>query len=186
MPADDILLEAEERMEKAAEALGHSLRTVRTGRATPALVDHIKVDYYGTPTPLRQIANIGAPEPQLIVIRPFDPTSLKAIEKAIQQSDLGINPQNDGKFIRLAIPPLSEERRKKLAHQVKEMGEEAKLAIRNIRRDANRTADEEKKDGAMAEDQMYHTKDEVQELTKQYEGKVDGLVKAKTEEVMTI
>jgi len=186
MPVDDILLDAEERMEKSVGVLGNSLRALRTGRASPALVEHIRVDYYGTPTPLRQIANIGTPEPQLIVIRPFDPGSLKAIEKAIQQSDIGINPQSDGKFIRLVIPPMSEERRRQLATQVKHMGEEAKVAIRNVRRDANKAIEQAQKDGLISEDEMYRAKEDVQELTKQYEGKVDELVKAKTEEVMTV
>jgi len=185
MPADDILLDAEERMEKAVDSLGHSLRTVRTGRASPALLDHIRVDYYGSPTPLRQLANIGAPEPQLIVIRPFDPGCIKDIERAVQQSDIGITPQNDGKFIRLVIPPLSEERRKQLASQVREMGEETKVAIRNIRRDANKTADQEKRDGVLAEDEAFRTRDEIQSLTRDYEGKVDEVVKAKSDEVMT-
>jgi len=185
MPADDILLDAEERMEKAVDSLGHSLRTVRTGRASPALLDHIRVDYYGSPTPLRQLANIGAPEPQLIVILPFDPGCIKDIERAVQQSDIGITPQNDGKFIRLVIPPLSEERRKQLASQVREMGEETKVAIRNIRRDANKTADQEKRDGVLAEDEAFRTRDEIQSLTRDYEGKVDEVVKAKSDEVMT-
>ncbi len=185
MPADDILLDAEERMEKAVDSLGHSLRTVRTGRASPALLDHVRVDYYGSPTPLKQIASIGAPEPQLIVIRPFDPGSIKDIERAVHQSDIGITPQNDGKFIRLAIPPLSEERRKQLAGQVREMGEDTKVAIRNIRRDANKTADGEKKSGVLTEDDAFRTKDEIQKLTREYEGKIDGAIKTKSDEVLT-
>ncbi len=186
MPKDDILLDAEERMESAVNMLGGSLRTIRSGRASRALVEHIKVDYYGAQTALLQLANIGVPEPQLIVIRPFDPGALSAIEKAILKSDIGINPQSDGKLIRLALPPLSEERRKQLGAQVKKMGEETKVSLRNVRRDANKLADQEEDDGAMSEDDAANTKDEIQELIKQYEEKVDNLVKSKTEEIMTI
>lgn len=186
MPKDDILLDAEERMESAVNVLAGSLRTIRSGRASRALVEHIKVDYYGAQTALLQLANIGVPEPQLIVIRPFDPGSLSAIEKAIHKSDIGINPQSDGKLIRLALPPLSEERRKQLGSQVKKMGEETKVSLRNIRRDANKLADQEEDDSAMSEDDAAKTKDEIQDLIKQYEEKVGNLVKAKTEEIMTI
>ncbi|MEW6357252.1 MAG: ribosome recycling factor [Planctomycetota bacterium] len=186
MPADEICLEAEEKMEEAVEFLHHQFRTVRTGRASTGLVEHIKVDYYGAPTPLNQIASIGTPEPQLIVIRPFDPNALKEIEKAIQQSELGINPTNDGKLIRLAIPPLSEDRRKHIAAQIKEMSEQTKIAIRNARRDANKKLDKEEKDSVISEDEAYRGKDEVQGLTDQYEEKVDALVEKKTAEIMEI
>jgi ribosome recycling factor len=186
MPMDDILLDAEERMEKAAQVLETGLRTVRSGRASRALVEHIKVDYYGAQTLLLQLANIGVPEPQLIVIRPFDPTCLGAIEKAILKSDIGINPQNDGKLIRLALPPLSEERRRQLAAQVKNMGEETKVALRNVRRDANKVVDQEEDDSVLSEDDARKTKHEIQELIKQYEEKVDTLIKAKTAEIMTV
>ena len=138
MPADDILLEAEEKMEKAVEVFREDMKGVRAGRATPGLVENLRVEYYGTPTPLRQIANIAAPEPRLLVVKPFDPGSVKDIEKAFLQSDLGLNPNSDGKLIRLAIPPLSEEQRKKLAAHVRERAEAAKVAIRNIRREANK------------------------------------------------
>ena len=185
MPAEDICLEAIERMEKSVETLQQRFRGVRTGRASAALVDSIRVDYYGSPTPLSQIANIATPDPQLIVIRPFDPSSLKAIEKAIQSSELGITPQSDGKFIRLAVPALSEERRRQLAGQVRDMGEEAKIAIRNIRRDANKDIDREEKEKLISEDEAYEAKDEVQKATKDSESEVDGIVKKKTEEIMS-
>ncbi len=184
MSADDIYLEAADRMEKAVHAFEHQLRTIRTGRASPSLVDHIRVDYYGAMTPLGQIANIATPEPQLIVIRPFDPTALKAIEKAILGSEVGITPNNDGKLIRLAIPPLSEERRRQLANQVKQLGEQAKVAIRNVRRDANRDIDKLEADSAVTEDQAHKSKDDIQELTKDSETKVDDLIKRKSEEIM--
>jgi ribosome recycling factor len=186
MPVDDVLLEAEEKMEKAAAYLADEFRGLRTGRASSGLVEHLKVEYYGSPTPLMQLANIGTPEPQLIVIKPYDPNSLKDIERAILASDLGITPQNDGKVIRLLIPSLSEERRRQLIHRAKELAEEAKVAIRNIRRDANKVLDLEKKDGAIPEDEMYRGKDEVQELTGSYEKKVDGHLTKKSDEIMQI
>lgn len=186
MPADDILLEAEEKMEKAVEVLEHSLRGLRGGRASRALVEHIRVNYYGAQTPLSQIANIGVPEPQLIVIRPFDPSAAAEIEKAILKSDLGIHPNNDGKMIRLVLPPLSEERRTRLAAQVRKMGEEAKVALRNVRRDANRQIEKEQDEGLLTEDQALRAREDVQDLIKKYEETVDEHVKAKTDEVMTI
>ena len=186
MPVDDILLEAEEKMDKAAAHLAEEFRGVRTGRASSGLVDHIKVDYYGSPTMLKQLANIGTPEPQMIVIKPYDPGSLKEIEKAIQASDLGIMPSNDGKVIRLAIPPLSEERRKQILHHAKDLCEQAKLSIRNIRRDANKALDTEKKDGLIPEDEMFRGKDEVQKLTSDCETKIDDHLARKTAEIMQV
>ncbi len=186
MPADSILKEGEHKMGKAVDVLHDELRAIRTGRATTALVDHVRVDYYGSPNPLNHIANVTAPEPQLIVIRPFDPSSLKEIEKALLQSDVGITPQNDGKFIRLTIPPLSEERRKQLSGQVKDMGEDAKVAIRNVRRDTNKAIDHEQKNASLPEDAAYKAKDKAQDLTTEYEKKVDDLISKKTEEIMTI
>ncbi|KPJ58004.1 MAG: ribosome recycling factor [Planctomycetes bacterium DG_58] len=186
MPVDDVLLDAEERMEKAVTHLADEYRGVRTGRASSGLVEHMKVEYYGSPTPLNQLANIGTPEPQLIVIKPYDPGCLKDIEKAILTSDLGITPQNDGKVIRLVIPPLSEERRKQLIHHAKELAEQAKISIRNVRRDANKVLDQEKKDRTIPEDEMYRGKDEVQELTNQYETKVQEHLTKKSGEIMQI
>ena len=184
MSADDVYLEAADKMEKAVSALEHQLRPIRTGRASAALVDHVRVDYYGAQTPLGQIANIATPDPQLIVIRPFDPTALKAIEKAILQSELGVTPNSDGKLIRLAIPPLSEERRRQLASQVKQMGEQAKVAIRNVRRDAKRDIEKLEEDGQISEDQSFKAVEDLQELTKESEGKTDEVVKRKSEEIM--
>jgi len=186
MPVDDVLLEAEEKMEKAAAHLAEEYRGVRTGRASSGLVEHIKVDYYGSPTPLKQLANIGTPEPQLIVIKPYDPGSLKDVEKALLTSDLGITPHNDGKVIRLQIPPLSEERRRHLTQLAKDMAEEAKLSIRNVRRDANKVLDQEKKDGTIPEDEMYRGREEVQKLTDEYEEKVNAHLKKKSDEIMQI
>ncbi len=186
MPVDDILLEAEEKMEKADAHLTEEFRGVRTGRATSGLVDHIRVEYYGSLTPIRQLANVGTPESQMIVIKPYDASVLKEIEKAILASDLGITPANDGKVIRLKIPPLSEERRKQILHHAKTLSEEAKLALRNIRRDANKQLDVEKKDGTIPEDEMFRGKDEIQKLTDQYETKVDDLLKKKSDEIMQV
>ncbi|MBX7074351.1 MAG: ribosome recycling factor [Pirellulales bacterium] len=184
MSSDTILLDVEERMEKGVAVLKQALAGIRTGRANPGLVDSIRVDAYGSPTPLKQLATIGAPEPNQIVIRPFDPSTLKDIEKAIQASDLGFNPMNDGRVVRISIPPLSTETRKKLVARIKELSEEAKVAIRNVRRDGNKLADQEQKDKILTEDDRDSVKEEVQELTKTYEGQVDALAKAKETEVM--
>ena len=184
MSAEEILLDAEERMEKAVDVLKHALDGIRTGRANPGLVDTLRVEVYGSPTPIKQLASVGAPEPTQIVIRPFDPGTLKDIEKAIQASDLGFNAQNDGRVIRLNVPPLSTEVRQKLVGRIKELAEEAKVAIRNVRRDGNKQADQEQKDKALTEDDRDSVKDEIQELTKQYETKVDTLAEAKKAEVM--
>jgi len=186
MPVDDIQLEAEERMEKAAQVFGTNLRGIRTGMASAGLVENIRVDYYGSPTPLRQLAQIAIPDPQLIVIKPYDPTSLAAIEKAIQTSDIGIHPQNDGKVLRLSVPGLSQERRQQLVARVKAMAEEARVAIRNIRRDANRDLDKEEKDSAISEDDRDRAKEDVQELTNQYEGKVEDLLHKKTKDILEV
>jgi len=186
MDLDDIQLDAEDRMDKAVRMLEERFRSIRTGRASAGLVDHVRVDYYGTPTPLKQLATIGCPEPQLILIKPFDPSSLKTIEKAILASELGITPQSDGKFIRLAIPPLSEERRRQLRASVKDMAEETRVAIRNIRRDANKQVDIEEKDHKISEDDAHATKDEIQDLTKQHEARVSEILERKTKEIMTI
>lgn len=186
MPVEEILLEAEERMEKAVAVFGGSLRGIRTGTASAGLVENIRVDYYGSPTPLRQMAQIAIPDPQLIVIKPFDPSSLTAIEKAIHTSDIGINPQNDGKVIRLAVPGLSQERRRQLVGRVKAMAEEARVAVRNIRRDANKQLDKEEKDAIFSEDDRDRAKEEVQKLTDQYEGKVDELLGKKTADILEV
>jgi ribosome recycling factor len=184
MSADDILLDTEERMEKAVDKLKHDLAGIRTGRANPGLVDSLRVEAYGSPTPLKQLASVGAPEPTQIVIRPFDPGTLKDIEKAILSSGLGLTPMNDGKLIRLNVPPLSTETRRKLVGRIKELAEEAKVAIRNVRRDGNKHADQAEKDKSLSEDDCESVKEQVQDLTKKFENRATELAKAKEEEVM--
>jgi ribosome recycling factor len=184
MDQDEILLDAEERMEKAVAMLQGQMQGLRTGRATAGLVDSIRVDYYGSPTPLKQIANISIPEPQQILIRPFDASSLSNIAKAIQSSDTGLSPNSDGRVIRLNVPALSTERRRQLTSRVKELAEEARISIRNVRRDANKHADQGQKDKNLTEDECDQTKEQVQELTKKYENKVNDMATAKEKEVM--
>ncbi len=184
MDQDQILLDAEERMEKAIEHMTSSMGGIRTGRANPGLVDSVKIDYYGSPTPLKQIANVSVPEPQQIMIRPFDISTLGEIAKSIQNSDLGMAPNNDGRVIRLNVPPLSTERRQQMASRVKELAEEARVSIRNIRRDANKQADQAEKAKAMTEDDRDQTKDKVQELTKKFESTVNKVAESKEKEVM--
>ncbi|MEX2560311.1 MAG: ribosome recycling factor [Pirellulales bacterium] len=184
MTADEILLDVEERMEKAVDVLKHSLSGIRTGRANPGLVDSLRVEAYGSPTPIKQLASVGAPEPTQIVIRPFDPGTIKDIEKAIQASGLGFNPINDGRVIRLNVPPLSTEVRRKLVARIKELTEEAKVAIRNVRRDGNKLADQSEKDKSLSEDDRDQVKEEVQDLTKKFENRANELAKAKEQEVM--
>lgn len=184
MSADEILFDAEERMDKAIQVLRNALSGIRTGRASPGLVDTLRVEVYGSPTPIKQLASIGAPEPTQIVIRPYDPSTIKDIERAIIASDLGFNPQNDGRLIRINVPPLSTETRRKLVARIKELSEEAKVSIRNVRRDANKAADQAEKDKAMSEDERDSVKEQVQELTKDYENKVGEMAKARESEVM--
>ncbi|HWB08454.1 MAG TPA: ribosome recycling factor [Pirellulales bacterium] len=184
MSADEILLDVEERMEKAVDKLKHDLAGIRTGRANPGLVDSLRVEAYGSPTPLKQLASVGAPEPTQIVIRPFDPGTLKDIEKAILASGLGLTPMNDGKLIRLNVPPLSTETRRKLVGRIKELAEEAKVAIRNVRRDGNKHADQGEKDKSLSEDDCESVKEQIQDLTKKFENRASELSKAKEEEVM--
>lgn len=184
MAIDEVTLDAEERMEKAVSKLKSDLTGIRTGRATPGLVDSLRVDVYGSPTPLKQIASISAPEPQQLLIRPFDPSTIKDIEKGIIASDLGLAPQNDGKVVRLNIPPLSGDVRKKMVARTKELAEEAKVSIRNIRRDANKAIEQAEKSKEISEDDRDRLKDEVQELTKKYETEVETAAKAKEAEVM--
>lgn len=184
MSVEEITMDAEERMEKAVAKMKTDLNGIRTGRATPALVDSLRIDAYGSPTPLKQIASVSAPEPQQLVIRPFDPSVIKDIEKGVIASDLGLAPQSDGKVIRLNIPPLSGDVRKKMVSRTKELAEEAKISIRNVRRDANKALDQSAKDKEIGEDIRDSVKEEVQELTKKYEGDVDSAAKAKEAEVM--
>ena len=184
MTSEEILFDAEERMEKAVQVYRDELRGLRTGRATPALVEHIRVEYYGSPTPLKQMAQINTPDPQQILIRPFDQSVLKEIEKAIRSSDLGLAPNNDGKIIRLQIPAMSGEQRTKLVKRVKELAEDGKVACRNVRRDANKHFEQGEKDGEMTEDERDQGKEEVQKLLKTYEGKVEELADKKSAEIM--
>jgi ribosome recycling factor len=184
MTSEEILFDAEERMEKAVGVLRDELRGLRTGRATPALVDSLRVEYYGSPTPLKQLAQISTPEPQQILIRPFDPGCLKDVEKAIRSSDLGMSPNNDGKMIRLQVPPMSGEQRQKLVARIKKSSEEAKVSCRNIRRDANKHFDQAEKSKEMTEDDRDRGKESVQTLLKQYEDKLSELAEKKAKEVM--
>src|SRR5437868_2809892 len=184
MTNEEILFDAEERMEKAVNVLRDEFRGLRTGRATPALVDHIRVEYYGSPTPLKQLAQINTPDPQQIIIRPFDQGSLKDIEKAIRSSDLGMAPNNDGKMIRLTVPAMSGEQRQKMVARIKKSAEEAKVAIRNVRRDANKGFDQAEKASEMTEDERDKGKDEVQTLTKKSEDRVAELSDKKAKEIL--
>ena len=186
MSADEILMDAEERMEAAVAHLSGELSGLRSGRASPALVDRLQVEAYGTQTPLSQMAQIGCPEPRQILIKPYDPSIIKDIERAIQASDLGLNPNSDGKVIRLNLPPLSEERRRQLAKVVKDNGEKAHIAIRNVRRDANKAADGATADKKLTEDDCTRLKDGIQDLTKRYEAKVTDIVKKKTDALMEV
>jgi ribosome recycling factor len=183
MALDDIMLETEEKMESAVVYLRQEFRGIRTGRASAGLVDHMKVEYYGSPTDLRQLASISTPDANLILIKPFDPSSLKDIERAIQKSELGINPQSDGKVIRLIVPPLSMERRQQLAGQLKKMSEAARVTIRNARRDGNKGVDSLEKAKEVTEDEAVGSRDDIQELTKNYEAKIDELLASKTKEI---
>src|SRR4051812_432568 len=184
MQADEILMDTEERMEKAVNVFRDELRGLRTGRATPALVDSLRVEYYGSPTPLKQMAQISCPEPQQIVIRPFDVSQLKEIEKTIRSSDLGMSPNNDGKMIRLTVPPMSGEQRQKMVTRIKKSAEDAKVAIRNVRRDANKHFDQAEKAKEMTEDERDAGKEEVQNLTKKFEDKVTEMSEKKAKDVM--
>ena len=184
MPTKEIVSESESKMKKVVEFLQDELKVVRTGRASTGLVENMKVDYYGTPTPLKQMATLATPQVDMIVIKPFDPASVKDIEKAIKSSDLSIAPIVDGKLIRLNIPPLSGERRKQLVGQAKQMGEQAKVSIRNIRREANKQLEKEQKNKIITEDDLDKGKKQVDDVTKEYVDKVDLVIKNKSDEIM--
>ena len=184
MQTGEIVSESESKMKKAVEILRDELKAVRTGRASTGLVENIKVDYYGTATPLKQMATLATPQVDMIVIKPFDPASVKDIEKAIKSSDLSIAPIVDGKLIRLNIPPLSEERRKQLVQQAKQMGEQTKVSIRNIRREANKQLEKQQKDKVITEDDLQVGKKQIDDVTKEYTDKVDSVVKNKSDEIM--
>ena len=182
----ETLADAEDRMTKAVEALRRELATVRTGRANPALVEHLKVDYYGTPTPLKQLASVMVPEARLLTIQPWDKGSLTAIEKAIQKSDLGLNPTNDGSLIRLAIPPLTEERRRELVRMVHKKVEEGRVAIRNIRRDAHSMLRDLLHDKEISEDQEHNAQEELQKVTDRFIAEADRVGQEKEEELLEV
>ncbi len=180
----DALAEAETRMQGAVRALEEDLAAIRTGRASPALVEKLPVEYYGTPTPLMQLATISAPEPRLLTIRPFDPSTLKAIERAIQASDLGLTPNNDGKLIRLNIPQLTEERRHELVRLVRARTEEARVAVRNVRRDVHKDLRDFEREKMISEDELHRGEDDLQKLTDRYIEEINKLGERKEAEVL--
>ncbi len=178
--------DARKRMDKSVKAFQSEIARVRTGRASVALLDGVKVDYYGSTMPLNQMATITVAEARLIVIQPWDPSAIGAIEKAIQRSDLGLTPVNDGKVIRISIPPLTEERRKELVKMVRKMAEEARVAIRNIRRDILDDLKKMKKEGELAEDDFYRAQDQLQKITDEHIKKIDKILETKEKEIMTV
>jgi len=184
MPTKEIVADTESKMKKALEILQGELKSVRSGMASTGLVENIRADFYGTPTPLKQMATLATPQMDMIVIKPFDPTSIKEIEKAIKASDLSIAPIVDGKIIRLNIPALSEERRRQLVQQAKQTGEQTKVATRNIRRDANKLLEKQQKDKLITEDDLEKGKKQVDDIIKKYADKVDELIKSKSDEIM--
>ena len=186
MSGEQVLLNADAKMRKAVEVLKSELATIRTGRAHPGLVEHLMVDYHGTPVPLNQIAGIGVPEARLLVIQPWDKQILPNIEKAILKSDLGLNPRNDGKVIRLSVPPLSEERRHELIKIVRRRVEEGKIAIRNVRRDAIEELRKLEKDKQISQDDHKRTLDQLQKLTDRFIAEQDEIGRAKEKEVMEV
>jgi len=185
MPTKRIVSEYEKNVQKTIDFFKNELRTVRTGRASPGLVEHLMVEYYGTPTPLKQLATIAVPNASSLVIKPFDTSCLKEIEKAIKNSELSLAPVMDGKMIRLNIPPLSEERRRQIVQQVKQMGEKVKVTIRNTRRDAIKALEDEEKKKTITEDDRDRGKKEIEDLTKKYIEQVEEIIEAKTQEVLS-
>src|SRR4026208_922760 len=186
MSEKDVIKETRPRMDGAIEDFRRKLATVRTGRASVSLLDTVMVDYYGTPTPLNQMASVDAPEPQMLTVQPWDVTQVGNVEKAVRAADLGLNPSNDGKLVRIPIPPLTEERRKQLAKQVHEIAEDHRTAVRNIRRDANERLKKMLKDKTISEDAERDGLDEVQKLTNTYIGKIDDLTKSKEHEITSV
>ena len=176
----------EEKMEKSINAMMDEFASIRAGRANPHVLDKIKVDYYGTPTPIQQVANVSVPEARMIQIQPWEKSLIKAIEKAIQASDLGINPSNDGSVIRLVFPELTEDRRKELAKDVKKKGEAAKVAVRNIRRDANEAFKKQEKNNEISEDDLKDATEQIQKITDKAIEKIDKAVENKTKEILTV
>ncbi len=186
MAVNDLLAELNKRMTATIEAFKSESARIRTGRASTALVSNIKVDYYGTATPLNQLATLGVPEPQLIVIQPYDGGALRDIEKAIQSAELGLNPANDGKVIRVPVPPLTEDRRKEMVKMVKKMGEDHKIALRNIRRDINDGLKSEEKEKMITEDDVRKGQSEVQKVTDRFVSQIDQLLSAKEKEILEV
>lgn len=184
--AKEIINEAKDKMEKAIAQLKRELATLRAGRATPSLLDKVVVDYYGSPTPINQLATITVPEARLLVIQPWDKTVLAEIEKAIQKSELGLNPNNDGEVIRISIPMLTEERRKELVKMVKKYGEDSKVAMRNIRRDANEQIKKLEKDGTISEDEARRYQEQVQKITDETSTNIDKIVAEKEKDIMEV
>lgn len=186
MTYKEILDDAKSRMDKALAHMRDMLKAIRTSRASSALVDNIRMDYYGTPTPISQLASISIPEPRTIVVKPFDASAINDLVKAIQKSDLGISPDSDGKVVRLTLPPLSGDQRKKYASKAKEYCEEGRIALRNVRRDLNKHADALKKSGELTEDDNHKLHDAIQKLLKEYEKKVSDVQEKKTKEIMEV
>jgi ribosome recycling factor len=184
MDIDEILLESEERMEKSIDVMNQNFRTVRTGRANPEMVDSLSIPYHGDRAPLKTIASVTSPEPRLLCIRPWEKEMVKEIEKAIIKADMGLNPTNDGSILRIQIPPLSEEQRHKLVSRVKTLSEEARIAIRNIRRDANKALDKLEKSSEISEDAYEDAKNEIQKLSDQYNKKVEDLFEKKSKDLL--
>lgn len=180
------LKQFEEKMQKSLDSLNSELSTIRAGRANPHILDKIKVDYYGTPSPLQQVANVSVPEARMIQIQPWEQSLIKEIEKAILTSDLGLTPTNDGKAIRLVFPELTEDRRKELVKDVKKKGESTKVAVRNIRRDANDAAKKQNKANEISEDELKQLEDKIQKITDKYIAEVDSTIDAKAKEILTV
>jgi len=183
---EDFLADAKRRMDKSIEATHHEFNSIRTGRASPALLDRISIDYYGTPTPLKSLASISAPEARLLVVQPFDPGAIKNIERAIQESDLGLTPSNDGKVVRLPIPALTEERRKDLVKVVRRVAEDGKVAIRNVRRDIMQHLKELVVNGDVGDDEERRAEQQVQKITDEHTKSIDDLLKVKEAEIMEV
>ena len=183
---EDLLDDAKRRMDKSVEATAHEFNTIRTGRASAALLDRVRVDYYGQETPLNQLSTINVPEPRLLTIQPYDPSSIKAIERALQESDLGLTPSNDGKIIRLPIPQLTEERREELVKVVRHLAEEGRIAVRNVRRDCIHRLKELVRDGDVGDDEERRAEDRAQKLTDEHVAKIDEILKRKEAEILEV
>ena len=183
---DDLITDATRRMDQSVEHTQHEFNSIRTGRASAALLDHVSIDYYGTATPLKNIATINVPEPRLLTIQPFDPSAMKQIERAIQESDLGLTPSNDSKIVRLPMPQLTEERRKEFVKVARHMAEEGRVAVRNVRRDVMRHLEELVKNGEVGDDEERAAETRVQKLTDEHVAKIDDLLKRKEGDIMEV